>query len=173
MADAEAQANTPPAIRSEAPIAAIGTVPARVGEVFGFLSRLENHWRLADRWIEVLSLESPAGGSTPADRGRVRMRGPLGIHRTARTMVVGAEPLIGMHGTAAVGGGTTAAISWSFADRGGVTEVRLEAEIERATTIDRLLLALGGRVWLRRRFRSVLANLVAVFSEPQAGAPRQ
>jgi hypothetical protein len=148
-------------------IAASAALPAPVMDVFRFLARLENHWRLADRWIEVVSLEVPPGAppGASADRGRVRIRGPLGIRRTARTTVVGAEPPLAMHGTAEVGGTTKAAISWSFADRGELTEVRLEAEIERSAALDRLLLAVGGRMWLRRRFRSVLVNLLAVFAD--------
>jgi hypothetical protein len=37
--------------------------------------------------------------------------------------------------------------------------VRLAAEIENARGLDRLLLALGARRWLERRFRETLAAL--------------
>jgi hypothetical protein len=107
------------------------------------------------------------------------MRGPLGLSRTARTRVVGAEPPLAMHGSAAVGGRTRAAVTWAFADRDGATEVRLSAEVTAASAVDRALLALGGRAWMRRRFRSVLANLEGVVAEEAAAreeagyAPRQ
>ena len=155
-------------------IVATRHVPARIEAVFGYLSRLENHWRLADRWIDVLELRSPPGGpkDAPADRGRVRIRGPLGIGRTARTLVIGAEPPLGMHGSAEVGAGTRAHVSWSFADRDGATEVSLSSVVERTSAFDRLLLALGGRAWLRRRFRSVLANLEALFADQEPASAR-
>jgi hypothetical protein len=35
----------------------------------------------------------------------------------------------------------------------------LSAEVEHAATPDRLLLALGGRAWMARRFDAILARL--------------
>ena len=49
-------------------------IPAERERVFEFLSDLENHWLLADGAISVVSV-------APGDGGRVRMRGPLGVHR--------------------------------------------------------------------------------------------
>lgn len=70
--------------------------------VFGFLADLENHWLLTDRFVEVLTLDrSPDGG--PAHGGRVRIRGPLGLARTAETRVAEADPPHSIAGTAAVG----------------------------------------------------------------------
>jgi hypothetical protein len=160
------------------PIAASRRVPAPIGAVFGFLAVLENHWRLTDRWITVLSLDGGGDHGSPAQGGVVRMRGPLGISRTARTRVVGAEPPLGMHGTADVSARTRAAVTWSFADREGATDVLLSAEVTQASVVDRALLAFGGAAWMRRRFRSVLANLEAVVAAERAErarayAPRQ
>jgi Polyketide cyclase / dehydrase and lipid transport len=125
--------------------------------VFAFLSDLRNHWRLADRYVEVLTLESSDGG--PADGGQVRLRGPLGIRRTATTRVVASRESRLIIGTAELRGGSRARVSWILAGRLGSTRVRLAAEVETASAIDRTLLALGGRWWLRRRFASTLERL--------------
>ena len=50
-------------------------------------------------------------------------------------------------------------VAWEIRSAGGGSLVSLSAEVERASTADRLLLALGGRAWLRRRFASVLETL--------------
>jgi Polyketide cyclase / dehydrase and lipid transport len=155
------------------PIEASAEVHASAAAVFEYLSGLDNHWWLADRWIEVLSLDIPPGADAddPPDRGRVRMRGPLGLSRTAATRVLVADPPNSMAGSAAIGGGTIARVSWTLDDLGEVTRVRLAAELESASALDRVLLSLGGRAWLRRRFSAVLGRLAGVFAagrEPQA-----
>jgi Polyketide cyclase / dehydrase and lipid transport len=136
-------------------IAASGVVPAAPEAVFRFLSKLENHWRLADRWIEVLE--------TGDSSGRVRMRGPLGLRRTAHTRVEDAEPDHLMHGTAELSGGTVAQIAWELNEDAGGTGVRLSADLERASLPDRLVLALGGAAWMRRRFERILETLAGEF----------
>ena len=137
-------------------IAASGVVPAAPEAVFRFLSSLSNHWALADRWIEVVELDDGSG--------RVRMHGPLGLRRTARTIVVDAEPDHIMHGTAELSGGTVARIAWELNEDVGGTAVRLSAEIERAAPVDRLVLSLGGAAWMQRRFEKILATLARQFS---------
>jgi Polyketide cyclase / dehydrase and lipid transport len=124
--------------------------------VFGFLATLENHWKLAGRWVEVVSIDDGSG--------RVRIHGPLGIRRTARTIVVDASPSHVMHGTAELSGGTLARVAWELGEDTGGTTVRLSAEVERAALPDRLLLTLGGRTWMRRRFDAILARLDEQFS---------
>ena len=155
-----------------ADVEAAALVQAPPDEVFAFLSDLRNHWRLADRFVEVLTLETSDGG--PARGGQVRVRGPLGMRRTATTRVVAArEPRL-MIGTAELAGGTRARVSWVLARRLSATRVRLVAEIERAKLLDRVLLALGGRWWLRRRFASTLDRLAGEFArraETAGGEP--
>jgi Polyketide cyclase / dehydrase and lipid transport len=146
--------------RETAPIEAAALVPAGPEEVFGFLSDLGNHWRLASRFVEVVELES-AGNGGSADRGRVRLRGPLGMRRTARTRVTAARPPRLLIGVAEIPGGTRARVSWTLASRLGETRVRLAAEVEDARPLDRLLLALGGRRWLERRFSETLDALAS------------
>ena len=139
---------------------AAAVVPAAPAAVFEFLSELENHWRVADRFVEVVSLE-PAGGV-------VRVSGPLGLRRTAITRVGRAERPSLLVGSAEIGSRTRARVSWRLTPRGPGTLVRLRAEVERAGPLDRLMLALGGRAWLERRFASALAHLARHFG---AGEP--
>lgn len=144
-------------------IEAAAIVPAAPEDVFAFLSDLRNHWRLADRFVEVVTLESDDGEA--ATGGRVRLRGPLGLRRTATTRVVASrEPRL-IIGTAELSGGSRARVSWILAQRLRSTRVRLVAEIERAGPLDRALLALGGRRWLRRRFASTLERLARELPE--------
>jgi hypothetical protein len=139
-------------------IAAERVVAASPPVVFAFLADLENHWLLADRFVEVLTLERPPGGG-PACGGTVRMRGPLGLGRTARTRVVEAAPARAIAGTASVGRRTEARVRWTLTPEARGTRVRLEATVERLGRAEAALLAAGGRRWLQRRFASILQTL--------------
>jgi Polyketide cyclase / dehydrase and lipid transport len=133
-------------------------VAASPAEVFGFLQRLENHWLVTDEFVDLLSLDSEGAGPA-SDGGSVRIRGPLGIHRTALTRVVHAEPPCLLRGTADVGRGTRAEVSWRLQPLSGQTRVVLSATVLRTGVLDRLALWLGGRLWLRRRFAATLEHL--------------
>jgi uncharacterized protein YndB with AHSA1/START domain len=137
--------------RPLASIEASRVVSAPPSAVFAFLAELENHWKLAGRWVEPLSIE--------ANRGRVRVHGPLGLRRTATTSVVDAEPTRVMHGTAELSGGTLARVAWTLTEEPGGTGVTLSAAVERANLGDRVLLALGGATWMRSRFAAILDRL--------------
>jgi hypothetical protein len=150
---------TPPGSRHD--IAVAREVPAPADEIFDFLSDLGNHWLLADRFIEVLRLEREPGGE--AHGGKVRMHGPLGIRRTAVTRVTDQDRGRMMAGTAELGGGTRARVTWSLTPEGDATLVRLGADVETAGALDRMLLALGGKVWLRRRFGAILDTFTERF----------
>jgi Polyketide cyclase / dehydrase and lipid transport len=126
-------------------------VAASPEAVFAFLSDLENHWKLTGRWVEAVALNHSDGS--------VRIHGPLGLRRTARTTVVDASPSTVMHGTAELSGGTVARIAWELGEDAGGTAVRLSAYVERAAPPDRVLLALGGRAWMARRFDAILERL--------------
>ena len=132
-------------------IDATRVVAASPEAVFAFLARLENHWKLAGRWVEPVSIDH--------DSGRVRIHGPLGLRRTARTTVVDATPNSVMHGTAELSGGTVASVAWELSPDGDGTRVRLAARVERATWPDRLMLLAGGGLWMRRRFGAILERL--------------
>jgi hypothetical protein len=78
-----------------------------------------------------------------------------------------------MIGTAELDGGTRARVSWTLAGRMGRTRVRLAAEIERTGRLDRVLLALGARRWLRRLFESTLENLERELASDRSGPARE
>ncbi len=132
------------------PIVARATVAAPREALYAQLADLRAHWGLAGPWIAPLELRE--------DGGVVRLRGPLGVSRTARTRLLEAVPPERLAGEAVVGR-TRAEISWTFAAADGGTAVTLRADVTGATPLDRLLLALGGRLWLRRRFAATLARL--------------
>ena len=143
------------------PITAEALLPRSPDDVFPYLADLSNHWQLGDRFIEVESLERSAdpGADGAATGGRVRIRGPLGFTRTAVTRITAIDPPERITGTARVGPRTTAEVRWILSPGLGRTHVRLEAQLETASAIDRVLLACGGRAWLRRRFARVLGQL--------------
>ena len=146
---------------------AIGAVPAPREDVFAFLSALENHWVLAGRWIQVVSLDRRVG----AKGGRVRISGPLGLHRTAVTRVEAVAAPRELTGTAQMGN-TVAEVSWTLTARGAnATEVALSTTVVRATALDRLLLAVGGAAWMRRLLAGTLAALADRFATATASAP--
>lgn len=87
------------------------------------------------------------------------MVGPLGVGRVARTRVVSAEPNTRLRGTAELDGGTRAAVSWDIEPTANGSRVTLAARVERVSALDRVLLAVGGRWWLERMFRSAVQRL--------------
>jgi hypothetical protein len=126
--------------------------------LFERLAKLENHWALADRWVEVVSLN---GGG---DGGVVRLNGPLGLSRTVVTTVDRVEPSRLIEGTARIGGHTTGRVSWMLAGEGGSSRVTLKAELEQAGPLDLMVWSLGGRHWLERRLRVTLERLRVEYS---------
>jgi uncharacterized protein YndB with AHSA1/START domain len=150
-------------------IEAVALVPAAPEEVFAFLSDLANHWGLLDSQVDVLELDGD-----PPDSAVVRLRGPLGVRRTVQTRVMALRSPRLIIGVAELGEDTRARVSWTLAGRLGQTRVRLAAEVEHAELLDRALLALGGRAWLRRRFAFGLERLAERFgadsAEPSDGA---
>ena len=146
----------------DADIEATALVAAPPEDVFAFLADLGNHWIVADRFVEVIDLHRPGG--TWAQGGEVRVRGPLGVRRTATTRVVAAKAPRLLIRTAELRSGTRARVSWALAGHRESTRVRLAASVERAGVLDRALLALGGRWWLRRRVAATLEGLVAEFA---------
>jgi polyketide cyclase/dehydrase/lipid transport protein len=143
-------------------ISASGVIASSCDELYAFLSDLENHWLIADRFIEVLSLNGESDGRTPG--GRVRMHGPFGTRRTATTSVVSMEPSQSLEGIAQLSGGTRALVRWSLTQKDPGTRVVLSAHLERTGPLDALLLAAGGSLWVRRRFAAILATLERRFA---------
>jgi hypothetical protein len=122
--------------------------------VFEFLSDLRNHWRLEPHLLELEHMG--------ADGGRVRVKGPLGLSRVARTKVVSTERPRLLTGTAEIGRGTIGAVRWEIAPLvPGTSHVTFSAEVVRASPLDRLVLACGGRWWLARIVRAAVERLGA------------
>lgn len=144
-------------------ISATRIVAADRGDVFAFLSDLENHWLIADRFVDVRDLEGPPGARTG---GRVRIRGPLGVRRTAHTRVAFAHPVEAMGGSAQLGHTTSAEVRWLLRPQDAGTAVTLGATLRRAAPLDRLLLSVGGVAWMRRRFDGSLRALDHLLSAP-------
>jgi uncharacterized protein YndB with AHSA1/START domain len=138
-------------------------VPAAPEAVFDYLARLDNHWRLMDGSVEVLSLDGD--GEDGPDRAVVRLHGPLGLGRTAHTQVLDAERPRLLRGRASIGhlanGGrvTEGEVMWTLEPEGDDTRVHLSGSVRCAGLGDRAILALGGRAWMRARFRAALALL--------------
>jgi hypothetical protein len=137
-------------------IAATREIPAARGTIFGFLASLDNHAALGRGSLELLSLECRAGR---ANEAVVRLRGPLAIRRTAATAITGTRAPESISGRAWIGPRTRAFVSWQIDSAPHGSTVSVGAIVETAGLRDRLLLALGGRWWLRRRFASALSCL--------------
>ncbi len=141
------------------------SVAADAEQVFAFLADLGHHWLIADRFVEVVELDGSPGASRG---GRVRLRGPFGLRRTARTRVELARPPEEMGGRAELSGGTVAHVRWLLRRADGRTVVTLGATVENAGRLDRLLLGLGGRAWLRSSFEGALCALERRLAETPA-----
>jgi hypothetical protein len=64
-----------------------------------------------------------------------------------------------LRGRAEVGRGTVGLIRWTVEARDAGSRVTLEAKVLRASLPDRVVLALGGRRWLRRGLREAVDEL--------------
>jgi Polyketide cyclase / dehydrase and lipid transport len=134
-----------------------GVIAAGPGAVFEFLADLRNHWRLTSRWVRVLDLTGPDHGPTG---GWVELRGPMGLRRRLRTTVIERKRQRHITGVAVLQPRTRARVVWRLEANGSAqTTVRLEAMILSCGPLDRLLLAVGARRWLRRRFDGTLRQL--------------
>jgi uncharacterized protein YndB with AHSA1/START domain len=146
-----------PELEHQLTLAAERTVHAPREEIFDCLSDLDRHWQLGGRFVRVVELDGPAGAR---DGGVVRLRGPLGLSRKVRTRVLESARPSRMTGRAEIGAATAATVSWTLTPIAeSETHVELRAGVLRAALLDRALLTLGGRWWLRRMFESTLAAL--------------
>jgi hypothetical protein len=137
---------------------ASGRIAASPQTLFALLDDLAEHWRMAGDWVEVVSLDPPTG---PAQGAVVRLRGPLGLRRTARTRVDVAEPDTRLAGHAQTANGTRAAVEWNLRPAGTGTRVDLCVALAGARLGDRLLWAVIGRAWTQRRLAATLERLAA------------
>jgi hypothetical protein len=128
-------------------------VPQRPERVYAFLADLRNHWQLSRRFAELEQLDGDRQG------GRVRIRGPLGLSRVARTRVEDTIEPSELRGEARVGRSTLGVVRWTIDPDGSGSRVTLAAEVVRASALDRAVLAVGGELLLRRMFTEALDRL--------------
>jgi hypothetical protein len=133
-------------------------VRAPVEEVFGFLADLGNHWRLASRWIEVVTHDR---AGERADRATVRLSGPFGLARTVETRVDSVTPPSAIRGYG-TSGRTHADVSWTLAPTPRATRVSVEVRLTRAAPVDRAIWLCFGRAWLARRLHVTVSELDGV-----------
>ena len=137
-------------------IEAAAALPAPAPDVFERLCDLDAHHGLAAPHIEVLALDGERGGRTG---GLVRLNGPLGISMLARTRVRAARFPVELSGSAVADGGTTAELVWRLEPLAGRSVLRSELTVRPRRRTHRLLLAIGGRRWLRRRLTTAIERL--------------
>ena len=140
--------------------AAVLTISAEMA--YDFLSHLPNHARIAGRRLRVESLATERLG------GRIVIRGPLGLRRTAVTTITYLTPSRGVGGIAEVGRRTAGLVDWEIQRLAAGCRVTLRATIVRAGAFDRMLFALGGRWWLTRGFARAVALLGEVAADQSA-----
>jgi uncharacterized protein YndB with AHSA1/START domain len=140
------------------PIATSRLVAAPADTVFRYLEDLANHERLAPSRADLIELCRRPGH---LDGATVCLRGPLGLRRTASTELVRTEPPRLIVGRATVGSRTIVCVSWTIAAAPAGSVVSLSATIEAAGPLDSMVLRLGGRGWIARRFSLALDSLAA------------
>jgi hypothetical protein len=146
-------------------ISARRRLPVAPDEAFAFLSRPHNHRRLATARIALGDLDVTRDGRL---RGaQMVLRGPLWLRRPARTRVLSTRPPAYLAGIARVGSGTEVEVRWELEPTGTGTEdgapvgtvAALTATVTRLATPERILLAIGGRAWVRRLLEATLQRL--------------
>src|SRR4029079_17256442 len=119
---------------------------------------LDRHRLLTDNGMRIVHLDGPPGRRSG---GLVELRGPLGLRRTARTRVGGAEFPTQLWGAAETPCGSRADLRWRLKPGEDGTRVRIEVEIDPGRR-DSWLPTVGGRRWLRRRLDIALRRLATV-----------
>jgi hypothetical protein len=146
-------------------VSAVSVMPVDHARAFSLLADLDEHWRFASDFVDVIELYGPAGAR---QGGLLRLRGPFGLRRTVRTRLVHASAPGVLAGVATAGRHTTASIAWHLAPSPFGVTVELKVTIVHAGRLDRALLRFGGRRWLRRQ----LATTVQRFSFAAQEVPR-
>jgi carbon monoxide dehydrogenase subunit G len=149
------------------PIVASRQIAAPAEAVLRFLADLENHVQLAPGSVEVLSLDTDPGLGAGA---LVRLKGPLAIRRTASTEFLRTPVSDSIVGRARIGDGTRASVVWRIQGHAAGSAVTLCATIDAASPRDGLLLRLGGRRWLAKRFAAALDHLADQLATAGSGA---
>jgi hypothetical protein len=139
-------------------ISADRRIAASGAETFAFLAAPATHRRLQVRGIASLSLDGDSADLLSG--GAAVLRGPLGLRRTVHTRVALHQFPTRLAGSALSDSGTAAHISWTLREQeDGTTIVELTAVLGPIARRDRLLLAVGGGLWIRRLFAETLRRL--------------
>jgi hypothetical protein len=147
-------------------ISARRRIPVGAAETFAFLAAPATHRRLQVRGIAMLSLD----GGEMLSGGAAVLRGPFGLRRTVRTHVALHQSPTRLAGSVLADSGTAAHVSWTLREQpDGTTLVELTAVLGPVTRGDRLLLAAGGRRWVRRLFVGTLRRLAAEMEDAPRG----
>src|SRR6266568_4877769 len=131
-------------------VSAARLVEAPISVIYGFLEQLPNHERLTGDRLRLVRLATDRQGA------RMLIRGPFGLRRTAETTITYRRVPYALGGTATTGRRTTAEAHWTLDPADTGTVVALTAIVHRMGPLDRLLLSLGGRHWLRSAFEQAL-----------------
>jgi hypothetical protein len=127
-------------------------IPRAPEHVYAFLADLANHWYLSDPYLRLEGIRASGVG------GRFVIRGPLGLHRTAHTIVTTRLAPSELSGIATIGRRTHAHTGWRIEPAPEGSRVILESTTARIGRLDRFLLAIGRRR-LRRSFDRILTRL--------------
>jgi hypothetical protein len=145
-------------------ISARRALPVGPEEAFAFLSLAHNHRRLVTAQVGLCELHLTDDGELHG--ALMVLRGPLWLRRAARTRVVSTRRPEHLAGAARVGSGTEVEVRWDLdgADPEAAVAI-LTATVTRLATIERVLLAIGGRAWVKRLFAATLDQLAAELCE--------
>jgi hypothetical protein len=141
-------------------VAASSLLAETPAAVFAFLADPQNHLLLAGPKVQLVQLVDLPGQPMHAV---MVIRGPAGLRRRADTEIVTSHDPVLLSGVAELGDATTAWVSWNLHPvAGGGTRVILSASVQSASVLDRILLLVGGKRWIRRLFAETLERLGSV-----------
>jgi uncharacterized protein YndB with AHSA1/START domain len=164
------------------PVRVSTTIDRPREEVFAYLADVANHSEFLDHFCDEFRLtrEETTGRGAGA---RFRLRSRLLRFGWADLTIVTADAprLLVLAGRMGKFNRNRMLVTWTLEPSSGCTRVTLETETEPAKPSDRLLEAIGGRRWTRRRTAKALRRLRSILEEGRkrgrratiAGGPRK
>jgi hypothetical protein len=132
-------------------------VDASRDRIHAFLADVRFHSLLSDRGLQLIVATDSADGSRAT--GLIRVNPPGPVEETVSTVMTSRDGPSTVAGVALIRSRKVADIVWSLDVRGAATLVRLSATTGDLSARERVLLVVGGRWWIRRRFGKVLERL--------------
>jgi uncharacterized protein YndB with AHSA1/START domain len=164
------------------PVAVSTTIDRPREAIFAYLADIANHAEFLDHFCDEFRLtrEETTGRGAGA-RFRLRSRLMRFGWADLTMTTVEAPRLLVLAGRVGKFNRNRMLVTWTLEPAVGGTRVALETETDPAKPSDRLLEALGGRRWTRRRTRRALRRLRAILEEDRqrgtratiAGGPRK